>query len=325
VAAEHPLLGRLADAGRLLWYDLSTSPVRHGSGPTVEATYFSAEAALNLLALAGARTIRSLGVDGGSDYSSDFSDLNGKTLLANGHTDFDLQFQGFARTILRSKIDFAPLDLPSPARVYVAHAAAEVLPVAVLAHSIRRRASLSVTVVPLAVGAAGSDPDGPGGVVLPPRAVCLSDVRRLWTIPLADAREQLRLITFAADGREPWLSVAHPRGHLWMTELLDAIAAGALPLELVQQEVGRGHVRPSILYQLDHGLVEPLLVPRSVRRQDRTFHAAQGSWAGRQVGALHALVRQLGRRVDQYRAERGARVHAARRAIGAGDGARAAG
>ena len=47
---KFPGLRRLEAEGRLLWYDLSTSPVRHGPGPVVQATYFSAEAALSLLA-----------------------------------------------------------------------------------------------------------------------------------------------------------------------------------------------------------------------------------------------------------------------------------
>src|SRR5688572_1109712 len=52
--AELPVLQRLAEAGRLLWYDLGTARRRRGPGPTVAAPYFSAEAALSLLALAGA-------------------------------------------------------------------------------------------------------------------------------------------------------------------------------------------------------------------------------------------------------------------------------
>src|SRR5215213_6716504 len=71
----HPMLGRLSAAGRLLWYDLVVAPRRYGPGPVVQAACFSAEAAVSLLALAGVRRVRSLGVDGGGGYSANFEDL----------------------------------------------------------------------------------------------------------------------------------------------------------------------------------------------------------------------------------------------------------
>jgi hypothetical protein len=144
-----PVLQRLEKAGRLLWYDLSTSPRRHGPGPTVQATYFSAEAALSLLALAGARHVRSLGVDGGASYSGEFKDLQDKTLLSNGHQSFDKQFQGFARTIMQTGVDYAPLGIESPIKIFVGSTPAQMLAVKVLEYSIRKHASMSIDVFPL--------------------------------------------------------------------------------------------------------------------------------------------------------------------------------
>jgi hypothetical protein len=144
-----PVLRRLDDAGRLLWYDLKTSPKRHGPGPVVQASYFSAEAALSMLALAGARQVRSLGIDGGRSYSQEFDDLRDKTLLNNGHASFDKQFHGFARTIMATAVDYAPLDVESPIRVFVGATPAQMLAVKVLEYSIRKYASMSVEVFPL--------------------------------------------------------------------------------------------------------------------------------------------------------------------------------
>jgi glycosyl transferase family 8 len=146
---ESPILRDLDAQGRLLWYDLSTGPLRHGPGPVVRATYFSAEAALDLLARAGVRRIRTLGVDGGASYSASFDDLKDVTLLANGRQDFDLQFKGFARTIMTTGVDFAPLDVQAPVRVYVGSQEAQMLAVKVLEYSIRKHASMSVEVFPL--------------------------------------------------------------------------------------------------------------------------------------------------------------------------------
>jgi hypothetical protein len=372
IADELPVLGRLRDEGRLLWYDLSTSPIRHGPGPVIQATYFSAEAALNLLALAGVRRVRSLGLDGGSAYGGAFEDLRNSTLLANGRANFDQQFKGFARTILRTGVDFSPLDVPAPARAYVAYEPNEVLPAAVLQHSIRRHCSLSVEVVTMAAGSTDPVPDGPG-ILLTPRAQALMDLRPLWragvspmelVVPkqsegaegpglalagselspivpalasLIGRRAPLRSLQDAAgnrvraallpdwnpgwrsdpssqplvlyyppDGTEPWMSRGHPVGHLWVRDLFDAVARGFLKTELVAQEVRLGHVRPSLLYQVEHGLEEPLLLPRRARLLDRDFAPAGAGRAvqpaaHRWVRLSRAIARQVRRRIHRLR------------------------
>ena len=145
-ARKEPVLAELAKAGRLLWYNLSTSADHRSGSPVVSARFFSAEAALNVLAAGGVRTVRSLGVDGGAAYSGAFDDLKDKSLLANRRSTFDDQFAEIAKTILRTGIDFAPLDVQSPIRVYVAATEAQMLAVKVLEYSIRRHASMTVEV-----------------------------------------------------------------------------------------------------------------------------------------------------------------------------------
>jgi hypothetical protein len=142
-------LQRLDRQHRLLYYNLSTGQSEHSGSPVVPVRYFSSEAALNLLTMAGVRKVRSLGIDGGADYSQDFADLKEKTLLANSRSSFNKQFEEIAKTILRTGVDYAPLDVESPVRVFVASTEAEMLPVKVLAFSIRKHASLSVDVRPL--------------------------------------------------------------------------------------------------------------------------------------------------------------------------------
>ena len=381
-----PMLRRLADAGRLLWYDLRTSPARHGPGPVVQATYFSAEAALSLLALAGARRVRTLGVDGGTEYSNQFEDLSTKTLLANGRTSFDVQFEGFARTILDTGVDVATLQGPSPVRIYVAHTEAEALPVAVLQHSVRRHASLSVEFVSLPVDAGTAAEGETPALVLSPRAYCVADVRPLWiggvnegeiAIPSPSARggdtiglalvgaaagseitslasllrsdtnaarlqnairtriqarlhpewnagttepnRPRRFIFFPPDGTEPWLSRAHPLGYLWVRDLLDATNRGLISPELVATAIRRGQARPSLGYQVEHRIEEPLLLPRRARMLDRDFRPAHRGPGRRQsvvatsVAVAQALARHLDRRAREFRARVGPRLVAANR------------
>jgi hypothetical protein len=149
LAQTHPVLRDLDQKGRLLWYNHSRASRPHGDSPVVRVKFFSGVAALNLLVQAGVRTIRSLGIDGGAAYSEEFSDLRDKTLLSNHRSTFDRQFEEIARTIAATGIDYSPLDLASPIRVYVGATETETLPVKVLEYSIRKHASMSTEIFPL--------------------------------------------------------------------------------------------------------------------------------------------------------------------------------
>ena len=106
------------------------------------------------------------------------------------------------------------------------------------------------------------------------------------------------VVYYPADGSEPWLSRDHPLGHLWARDLLDAIAHHHLAPESVAEQVALGHVRPSLLYQVEHGIEEPLLLPRRARQLDRAFEAGRhfprrGAVRCRPI--LGAVARQVGR------------------------------
>lgn len=149
LAETHPVLRQLARDGRLLWYNLSTAPDARPGAPIVRVRHFSAVAALNLLALAGARTVRSLGIDGGDAYAPDFADLAQVTRLAGGQRSFDLQFAEIGRTLVTHPVSYAPLNASAPIRIYVGATEAQELPVRVLEHSVRRRTPMDVQVTPL--------------------------------------------------------------------------------------------------------------------------------------------------------------------------------
>jgi hypothetical protein len=148
-ADEMPLLRKLENEGRLVWYNLSTSQKQVGKSPVIAAKFFSAESAVNILAECGAKTIRSLGVDGGNTYASSFDDLKTKTLLANTQTSFDAQFRQIAKTIRRKNILYGPLHLEAPIRIFLGTDASQMLAAKVLEYSIKKHTSMSVNVVPL--------------------------------------------------------------------------------------------------------------------------------------------------------------------------------
>ncbi len=149
LADSHPVLRHFAASDRLLWYNASSSDRPAPDSPVVTVRYFSAVAALNLLALAGVREVRSLGIDGGTAYSEAFADLDDRTRLKGPHRSFDPQFTAMAATLLRTGISYAPIDVPAPIRVYVGATPAQHLPVRVLEYSIRRHTAMDVEVTPL--------------------------------------------------------------------------------------------------------------------------------------------------------------------------------
>lgn len=146
---QNDTLKELNRRGKLVWYNLSTGASPRAGSPVVKVRYFSVEAAIRLLATAGVSVIRTLGVDGGRTYDAHFRDIADKTLLANGRRSFDQQFSEIADVVFTTKMDFAPLDLPSPVRVFVATTEAQMLATHVLEYSIRKNASMSVEFTPM--------------------------------------------------------------------------------------------------------------------------------------------------------------------------------
>ncbi len=402
-AVEIPILGRLANEGRLLWYNLFTSPrpPRKGSS-LIRAHGFSSTAALNLLAEAGVTTVRSLGVDGGRQYSADFANLASKTLLAAGQTSYDMQFKEIAMTIQTKKVDFAPLDVETPIAIYIGTAEEQMLAVRVLEYSIRKHASMSVKLSPLyqAVEEAGIRVPVPADPKLRPRtpfsfqrfaipalkgyrgrAIYIDsdmqvfrDIKELWLWPFDGAdvlsvpepeetgrKPQFsvmvldcaalewdveRLVRDLESGKwtyeefvgnmapagrvagvlplewnelerysegktalthytdmsnQPWLSTENLLGRTWCEALFEAVRSEEIDFGYIRDQVDRGWVRPSLLYQLEHDVVDPLLLPRRVVQRDRrefvpphAYSPVMKRWTG--YGARASGLPQLARR-----------------------------
>jgi hypothetical protein len=144
-AEEIPVLKRLAQQGRLIYYNLDSAKP-HGTAPVIKARHFSSASALDVLGRCGASRVFSIGIDGGATYSDRFSDLTGETLLANGHNNFDLQFRDIAEVILSSRVCFSPWGVEAPVKVFVGSDEAQMAGVKVLEYSIKKHASISVEV-----------------------------------------------------------------------------------------------------------------------------------------------------------------------------------
>ena len=58
----------------------------------------------------GARTVRTLGIDGGQTYGAAFTDLLSQTWLTNNMSSYDMQFKDMMRAVRRYGLDYAPLN-----------------------------------------------------------------------------------------------------------------------------------------------------------------------------------------------------------------------
>lgn len=373
--AKSALLRRLDEAGRLLWYNLrvpnyepNARELSHLDATPVMARYFSAEAAVNLLAQAGVRRIRTLGVDGGSTYSTTFADLNGTTLLKGVHRDFDKQFREIARTVMSKGIDYSPLDVANdePIRIFVGSGEAQMLAVKVLEYSLRKHTDLPVQIMPLHESNITFPlPRDPANRPRTPfsfhrffipalagykgRAIYMDsdmlvfqNVRHLWTqtfngaellavkgdtysdrrpqfsvmlldcdrlrweigeivakldrgeldytklmfeMKVAETRAEISpewnsleqyedgktaLLHYTDMDLQPWLSRENKLGYLWMRNLFEAIDDGFITTDFVREEVKRGHVRPSLLFQVRRRQEDPISLKRAARL-DRFF------------------------------------------------------
>ncbi|BCD97535.1 hypothetical protein [Marinagarivorans cellulosilyticus] len=144
-----PLLRKMNEAGRLLWYNSSLAGRVNQEYPVVAVKYFSADAAVALLASNGVKRIRTAGIDGATEYNKNFSGLSEKTRLSNGQSSFDKQFRAIAATIMNTGVEILPLIMDDYIRVYVGAEIEQSLALKVLEYSILKNTNSTVKVTPL--------------------------------------------------------------------------------------------------------------------------------------------------------------------------------
>jgi hypothetical protein len=140
---EIPVLPELDEQGRLVWYNArGSAPI--GDSPEIGVRFFSSEAATNILGEMGVKKVRTLGIDGGTDYSAEFSDL---TALENERPTFDAQFRELEDIVAKYGIDYDPII--EPMRVFCGCDESQIVAARVLEYSIRKHASRPVRFYPM--------------------------------------------------------------------------------------------------------------------------------------------------------------------------------
>jgi hypothetical protein len=140
---ELPVLRELDEQGRLVWYNADTSPPV-GNSPSIGVSFFSSEAAMNILGEMGAEKVRTLGIDGGTDYGQEFKEL---PELQNGLPSFDAQFRQIEDIVARRGIDYDPLI--EPMRVFCGLDDTQIVAARTLEYTIRKHASRPVRFYPM--------------------------------------------------------------------------------------------------------------------------------------------------------------------------------
>jgi Glycosyl transferase family 8 len=111
--------------------------------------------------------------------------------------------------------------------------------------------------------------------------------------------------------RQPWISRDNPLGYLWVRELIMAVDHGAVDRGLIEAHAREGHLRPSLLYQLDHRVEDTTRLPAAAVALDARFippYKRMGAHAG--AGGLtllrqtRGLLRRLYERMPFSRGDR---------------------
>jgi ubiquinone/menaquinone biosynthesis C-methylase UbiE len=68
---------------------------------------------------------------------------------------------------------------------------------------------------------------------------------------------------------QPWLNTDNSIAWVWCKELFNAIEDGFISEEFLREEVARGWVRPSLIFQLENKIIDPLQLPPEVINKDK--------------------------------------------------------
>ena len=72
-------------------------------------------------------------------------------------------------------------------------------------------------------------------------------------------------------GERPWYRAFAPGGKLWAMQLRNAVGEGYLSLDDIREDVARGIVRPSLLWQMEQGIDNPFELPTVATTADSGF------------------------------------------------------
>jgi len=101
-----------------------------------------------------------------------------------------------------------------------------------------------------------------------------ADIDSAWNCLERFDPKETALLHYTDMSTQPWVSTLNPLAYLWFRDLFEALECGAIDKTYIRDHVDRGYLRPSLWYQIEHGIEDPLLLPRSAKKLDASFTAA---------------------------------------------------
>lgn len=86
-------------------------------------------------------------------------------------------------------------------------------------------------------------------------------------------KENSSLIHYTDMPTQPWVSTKNPLGKIWVYDLINAVKEGFIPLSYIEDHIEKGWVRPSLLYQIKHNIIDSLDLPKEAMVMDQNFIA----------------------------------------------------
>lgn len=80
-----------------------------------------------------------------------------------------------------------------------------------------------------------------------------------------------RLLHYTDMDKQPWLANTNPLAPVWIATLNEAIRDGFISFEAVRAAAAAAHIRPGLLYQVEHNEPDPLAIPRRERLKDELY------------------------------------------------------
>lgn len=124
------------------------------------------------------------------------------------------------------------------------------------------------------------------------------DISHYWNALERYEKDKTRLLHYTDMNTQPWVSTSNPLGYLWVACLRRAIATSFISLEEIEREINLGHVRPSLLAQINEKIDDCVVLPSWIRKLDRHYSPpykklkSGKNWQCRSLGsALLAFLR----------------------------------
>lgn len=83
------------------------------------------------------------------------------------------------------------------------------------------------------------------------------------------------LLHYTSKPRQPWIHHRHRLASLWFRYLFQALDAGHIRENEVEDALAKGFVRPSMAWQVEHRLLDPRRLPPAVKALDTSYLEAR--------------------------------------------------